>query len=96
MSKIGSLHWVDYLLFASMLLVSMAIGIYHSLAGGYKKTTSEYLMASRYVSASSLKDASIPYFNILSLFFRQMAMLPTVLSLMVSFMSSILMLGKTF
>ncbi|ELU15287.1 hypothetical protein CAPTEDRAFT_171192 [Capitella teleta] len=46
----ASLHWVDYLIFVSFLLVSVCIGVYHSLTGGRQKTTQEFLMADRKLS----------------------------------------------
>ncbi len=36
---IDGFHWLDYLLFALMLLVSLGIGIYAALTGGKQKTT---------------------------------------------------------
>lgn len=35
----------DYIVFAAMLLVSAAIGIYYACAGGKQKSTREFLMA---------------------------------------------------
>lgn len=37
--------WVDYLLFASTLLLSLMIGVYHAWRGG--NSTSEYLMGGK-------------------------------------------------
>src|SRR6218665_1011369 len=41
------LHWADYLVLVGFLVVSLAIGIYHSLTGGRQKTTSEFIMGNR-------------------------------------------------
>jgi len=66
------LSWLDYLILVAFLVISVGIGVYHSLTGGRQKTTSEFIMANR-----SLK------------------VLPTALSLLVSFQSAILILGMT-
>src|SRR5688572_32749073 len=66
------LSWPDYLILVAFLVISVGIGVYHSLTGGRQKTTSEFIMANR-----SLK------------------VLPTALSLLVSFQSAILILGMT-
>ena len=42
---------VDYAVFAIMLLISVAIGIYHAFAGGKQKTTAEFLLANRKMMA---------------------------------------------
>src|ERR1700733_2823753 len=44
------LHWADYLILAGFLVISLAIGIYHSLTGGRQKTTNEFIMANRRLS----------------------------------------------
>ncbi|XP_032776975.2 sodium-coupled monocarboxylate transporter 1 [Daphnia magna] len=53
--------WVDYLLFASTLLVSLLIGVYHAWRGG--NSTSEYLMGGKSMGifpiAMSLAASSI-------------------------------------
>src|SRR5688572_14419994 len=41
------LHWADYLVLAGFLVISLAIGIYHSLTGGRQKTTAEFIMGNR-------------------------------------------------
>ena len=41
------LHWADYLVLVGFLVISLAIGIYHSLTGGRQKTTSEFIMGNR-------------------------------------------------
>ncbi len=41
----------DYLVFSSLLCVSAGIGIYHAFFGGKQKTTKEYLVANRSMSA---------------------------------------------
>src|SRR6218665_2407973 len=66
------LYWPDYLVLVAFFVISVGIGVYHSLTGGRQKTTSEFIMANR-----SLK------------------VLPTALSLLVSFQSAIVILGST-
>src|SRR6218665_726565 len=66
------LSWPDYLILAAFLLISVGIGVYHSLTGGRQRTTSEFIMANR-----SLK------------------VIPTTISLLVSFQSAIVILGMT-
>lgn len=41
----------DYVVFAAMLLVSAAIGIYYAFAGGGQKTSKDFLMGGRSMSA---------------------------------------------
>lgn len=43
----SSLTWIDFLIFAALLLVSLAIGLYHALTGGKQRTTEEFIMANR-------------------------------------------------
>ena len=38
---------LDYVLFFSMLLISLAIGVFQAFTGGRQKTTAEYLMGNR-------------------------------------------------
>lgn len=45
------LHWADYVIFASFLIVSLLIGVYHALAGGRQRTTEEFLMGNRKLHA---------------------------------------------
>src|SRR5688572_21788004 len=66
------LSWPDYLILVAFFVISVGIGVYHSLTGGRQKTTSEFIMANR-----SLK------------------VLPTALSLLVSFQSAVIILGMT-
>ena len=47
MSTSATFGWYDYLLFASILAISLAIGLGLGLAGGRQKTTKEYLLANR-------------------------------------------------
>ena len=61
---------LDYVVFASMFVVSFLVGAYHIYVGRHHRTTVEYLLAG-----------------------RQMALLPIALSLLASFLSSILILG---
>lgn len=46
-------HFVvwDYVVFAAMLLVSAVIGVYYAFAGGGQKTSKDFLMAGRSMSA---------------------------------------------
>ncbi|XP_071098413.1 sodium-coupled monocarboxylate transporter 1-like isoform X1 [Haliotis cracherodii] len=60
----------DYIVFAAMLLISAAIGIYYALSGGKQKTTAEFLLAN-----------------------RDMAVLPVAISILLSFISAIMVLG---
>lgn len=41
----------DYVVFAAMLLVSAVIGVYYAFAGGGQKTSKDFLMAGRSMSA---------------------------------------------
>ncbi|XP_072048598.1 sodium-coupled monocarboxylate transporter 1-like [Amphiura filiformis] len=41
----------DYIVFSSLLCVSAGIGIFHAFFGGRQKTTKEYLVANRSMSA---------------------------------------------
>lgn len=45
--EIHNFHPVDYVIFALMLLISAAIGVYYGCTGGKQKTTKEFLMANR-------------------------------------------------
>ncbi|KAJ8311917.1 hypothetical protein KUTeg_010524 [Tegillarca granosa] len=60
----------DYVIFAFCLGFSICIGIYHAVAGGRQKTTSEYYFGN-----------------------RQMGLVPVALSLLVTYQSSIFLLG---
>src|SRR6218665_241272 len=42
--------WPDYLILAAFFVISLGIGVYHSLTGGRQKTTSEFIMANRSLS----------------------------------------------
>ena len=64
------LHWADYVVFVTFLLVSISIGVYFALSGGRQRTTGEFLVAD-----------------------RQLHVLPTMLSLLVSYQSAIAILG---
>ena len=63
-------HWVDYLVFAVSLVISLGIGIFFSLTGGRQKTNSEYLMGD-----------------------RRLSLIPVALSLLVSYISAVTILG---
>ena len=41
------LLWPDYLIMAVFLVISLGIGVYHSLTGGRQKTTTDFIMANR-------------------------------------------------
>lgn len=43
-------HWLDYVVFGLTLMIALGVGVYHSLAGGGQKTTSQYLMGNRQLS----------------------------------------------
>ena len=66
----ASLHWLDYVIFISVLLVSLCIGLYHGCTGGRQKTTTEFLLAN-----------------------RNLKVIPTLISMLVSFQSAIMILG---
>ena len=42
-----SLQWPDYLVLVTFLVISLGIGVYHSLTGGKQRTTTEFIMANR-------------------------------------------------
>ncbi|XP_010211212.1 PREDICTED: LOW QUALITY PROTEIN: sodium-coupled monocarboxylate transporter 1 [Tinamus guttatus] len=48
---IGYFHAWDYVVFAAMLLISAIIGIYYAFAGGGQKTSSDFLMGGRRMTA---------------------------------------------
>ena len=37
--EVSGFHWLDYVLFAVMLIISLGIGVYAALSGGKQKTT---------------------------------------------------------
>ena len=61
---------IDYVIFATVVLISLAIGLYHAFTGDKQRTTGEYLMGNR-----NLKT------------------IPVAMSILVSYVSSILVLG---
>lgn len=67
-----SLQWLDYVVMASFLAVSLGIGVYHSVTGGRQRTTAEFISGN-----------------------RRLSVLPTAISLFISFVSAITMLGGT-
>lgn len=70
MSVQKGFHIVDYCLFAGVLIVSFAIGIYHAFTGGRQRSPNEILVGN-----------------------RNMKTLPVALSMLVSFLSGIMVLG---
>lgn len=66
------LKWPDYLILVGFFVISLAIGIYHSLTGGRQKTISEFIMGN-----------------------RRLKVIPTAISMLVSFQSAILLLSHT-
>lgn len=62
----------DYLILVSFLVISLGIGVYHSLTGGKQRTTAEFIMAN-----------------------RRLKVIPTTISLLVSFVSAISLLGMS-
>ncbi len=45
-------HWLDYVIFIVMLVVSLGIGLYHAWKGQRNNTTAEYLMGNRNLQVS--------------------------------------------
>lgn len=43
----NALHWADYVVLAGFLVISLGIGVYHSLTGGRQKTTHEFFIGDR-------------------------------------------------
>ena len=39
--------WVDYLIFAGMLVISLGIGVYYGCSGSKQRTTSEFFLGGR-------------------------------------------------
>ena len=66
----GSLSVVDYVIFALMLVVCGAIGIYHAIRSKQQQTTENFLMAN-----------------------HSMGKFPIAISLLVSFLSAVAILG---
>ncbi|NWJ05049.1 SC5A8 protein, partial [Crypturellus undulatus] len=48
---IGYFHAWDYVVFAAMLLISAVIGVYYAFAGGGQKTSSDFLVGGRRMTA---------------------------------------------
>ncbi|NWI16565.1 SC5A8 protein, partial [Crypturellus soui] len=48
---IGYFHAWDYVVFAAMLLISAVIGVYYAFAGGGQKTSSDFLIGGRRMTA---------------------------------------------
>lgn len=56
MDTLGVKHFstVDFVVFGMLLVISMAIGLYHAFSGGRQRTTQEFLMADRSMSCLPL------------------------------------------
>lgn len=56
MDTLGVKHFstVDFVVFGMLLVISMAIGLYHAFSGGRQRTTQEFLMADRSMSSVPL------------------------------------------
>lgn len=63
-------HLVDYVIFVGVLVISLAIGLYHAFTGGKQRTTNEVLLGN-----------------------RKLKTIPVSLSILVSFISAILVIG---
>ncbi|KYN31233.1 Putative sodium-dependent multivitamin transporter [Trachymyrmex septentrionalis] len=62
MAEINTLGWIDYLVIALMLCISIGIGIYYQFSGKYKKTVEEYFVASRSMSVIPVAIAMVATF----------------------------------
>ena len=67
-----TMQWPDYVILAAFLVISLVIGVYHSMTGGKQRTTEEFIMAN-----------------------RKLGIIPTALSMFVSFKSAVMILGLT-
>jgi Na+/proline symporter len=47
---VGIYTFFDWAVFATILVISACIGIYHALSGGKQNTTKEFLMGNRQMS----------------------------------------------
>ena len=47
MNPTVTLGWLDYVVLAVFLAISLGIGIYHALSGGRQRTTEEFILANR-------------------------------------------------
>uniref|UniRef100_A0A8C5E577 Sodium-dependent multivitamin transporter-like n=1 Tax=Gouania willdenowi TaxID=441366 RepID=A0A8C5E577_GOUWI len=54
---------VDYVIFALLLVASMAIGLYYALSGGRQRTTQEFLLADRSMSCLPISLSLIASFQ---------------------------------
>ena len=89
----AGLGLADYLVLASVLLVSTMIGLYYRLTGGRQKTGQEYLLADGRCREG---DNQIFITNIdFKFYYDRASVLPVAFSLMASFMSAITLLGVT-
>ena len=46
-------HWLDYVIFASFMAISLSIGVYHACTGGKQTTPEEFIMNDRKLQAST-------------------------------------------
>ena len=46
-AALATFHWLDYTIFAILLLASCAIGVYYAIADSKKQTKEEFLMGNR-------------------------------------------------
>ncbi|KAG7260177.1 hypothetical protein CRUP_030930 [Coryphaenoides rupestris] len=53
----------DYVIFAALLTASVAIGVYYALAGGRQRTTGEFLLADRSMTAAPVSLSLIASFQ---------------------------------
>ena len=78
----------DYLVLASVLLISASIGVYYRFSGGRQKSTKVF---QHYKPHFQSKNMS--HFQEYLLADRNMSFIPVAFSLMASFMSSVTLLG---
>ncbi|XP_011686242.1 PREDICTED: putative sodium-dependent multivitamin transporter isoform X2 [Wasmannia auropunctata] len=62
MTKINTLGWIDYLVIAVVLCISIGIGIYYRFSGGRQKTMEEYFVASGSMSVVPVAIAMVASF----------------------------------
>lgn len=56
MVELGAMHFttIDFVVFGMLLVISLAIGLYHAFSGGRQRTTQEFLMANRSMTSLPL------------------------------------------